>query len=137
MNVYLLFIPFDLEHGGDQCGITQLSAVLFRLGSEPDVPESIKVFNEYVLPPTSAKWNPICIQTTGLHAGHPSILNADEVEEVWGRFYSFLQIFIGLKERGVLVAWNGGTCDLEWIYRLIKAPGSKDSFPKRKYFLDP
>ena len=73
-----------------------------------------------------------------MHAGHPWILNADEVEQVWGRFYSFLQKFIGLKERGVLVAWNGGACDLEWIYRLTKAPGSKLSFPKRiKYFLDP
>jgi len=42
------------------------------------------------------------------------------------------------RERGVLVAWNGGTCDLEWIYRLTKAPGSTLSFPKRiKYFLDP
>ena len=25
-------ISLDLEHGGDKCGVTQLSAVLFRLG---------------------------------------------------------------------------------------------------------
>jgi len=86
-----VFISFDLEHGGDQCGITQLSAVLFRLGSKPNDPESIQVFNEYVRPPKSAKWNPICIETTGLHAGHPSIVNADAVEQVWGRFNTFLQ----------------------------------------------
>ena len=29
-------ISLDLEHGGDKCGVTQLSAVLFRLGGVED-----------------------------------------------------------------------------------------------------
>ena len=43
-----------------------------------------------------------------------------------------------MKERAILVAWNGGACDIEWIYRLTEAPGSTLSLPARvKYFLDP
>ena len=75
----LVGISLDLEHGGDKCGITQLSAVLFRLGRVEDIPgDSIieEVFNEYVKPPK---------EVIDLHTSHPSILNADPIETVWKR----------------------------------------------------
>ena len=86
----LVGISLDLEHGGDKCGITQLSAVLFRLGGVEDVDipcDSIteEVFNEYVKPPKDAIWNSKTQEVTGLHASHPSILNADPIETVWKR----------------------------------------------------
>ena len=61
-------ISLDLEHEGDKCGVTQLSAVLFRLGGVGDSALSKdvmirEVFNEYVRPPLSAKWNPSCSLT--------------------------------------------------------------------------
>jgi len=45
-------ISLDLEHGGDKCGVTQLSAVLFSLGGLEDSTLSKdvmirEVFNEY------------------------------------------------------------------------------------------
>ena len=138
-----VFISFDLEHGGNKCGVTQLSAVLFRLGGFElsDLSKDVvirEVFNEYVCPPTSALWDAKCIETTGLNANHPSIVNADPIEQVWGRFITFLNKYIGLKERAILVAWNGGACDMEWIYRLTQASKSTMSLPSRvKYFLDP
>ena len=86
----LVGISLDLEHGGDKCGITQLSAVLFRLGGVEDVDipcDSIieEVFNEYVKPPKDAIWNSKTQDVTGLYASHPSILNADPIETVWKR----------------------------------------------------
>ena len=54
------------------------------------------------------------------------------------RFAIFLNKHIGTNERAILVAWNGASCDLDWIYRLTQVPQSKLSLPQRvKYFLDP
>ena len=50
----------------------------------------------------------------------------------------YLNKHIGTEERGVLVAWNGASCDLEWIYRLTQSPSAKLSLsPRVQYFLDP
>ena len=95
-------------------------------------------FNEYVKPPSDAEWNPKCRETTGLHPAHPSIVAADPIDMVWNRFIEFLNNHVKPEQRGILVAWNGASCDLDWIYRLTQAPGSQLSFPSRvKYFLDP
>ena len=55
-----MFISLDLEHGGDICGITQLSDQLFRhtwlsptdMGKDTIVEE---IFDTNVKPPTNAK----------------------------------------------------------------------------------
>ena len=53
-------------------------------------------------------------------------------------FIAFLDKFIGMKERDILVAWNGASCDLEWIYCIIYAAGKTLALPPRvKYILDP
>ena len=73
-----------------------------------------------------------------MHAEHPFIFNADPIHMVWKRFIAFLDKFIGLKERAILVAWNGASCDLEWIYHLTQAAGATLTLPPRvKYFLEP
>ena len=90
-----VFILLDLEHGGNKCGMTQLSAVIFRLGGfeSSDMQKDVvirEVFNEYVRPPQNANWNPICQEVTGLHPKHPHIMNADPIEVVWQRFVQFI-----------------------------------------------
>ncbi len=36
------------------------------------------------------------------------------------------------------MAWNGGTCDLKWLWWLIQAPNSQYSWPANvRYFIDP
>ena len=73
-----------------------------------------------------------------MHAEHPFILNADPNNIVWGRFIAFLDKFIGMKELATIVAWNGTSFDLEWIYRLTQADGATLTLPPRvKYFLEP
>ena len=64
-------------------------------------------------------------------------IHADPIHIVWKRFIAFLDKFIGLKEQAILVAWNGSSCDLEWIYCLAQAAGATLTLPPRvKYFLD-
>ena len=97
-----------------------------------------EAFNEYFRPSNNAAWNPRCREATGLHAEHPFILNADPNNIVWGRFIAFLDKFIGMKERAILVAWNGASCNLEWIFCLTQADRATLTLPPRvKYFLDP
>ena len=60
-----VFISLDLEHRGNKCGVTQLSAVLFKMcGFEAfDIEKDLvitEVFNDYVRPHMSAIWNPRC-----------------------------------------------------------------------------
>ena len=138
-----VFISLDLEHGGDKCGITQLSAQLFRYTGllERDVGNDIIVeetFDSYVKPPRNAYWNKMCMETTGLGPNDERIMNARPINDVWIDFCSYLDRHIANDERGVIVAWNGASCDMEWLYRITQSPHATLSFPDRiKYFIDP
>jgi len=115
----------------------------FQLGGVEDSALSKDVmiregFNEYFRPPLSANWNPICREKTGLHPHHLKILQADPFEAVWSRFKNYLNKYIYGKKRGIIIAWNGVSCDVEWLYRYTQAPGSILTFPPRvKYYMDP
>ena len=89
-------------------------------------------FNEYVKPPQTAEWDTNATQVTGLHANHLSIFNADSIETVWECFVIFINKYIKKGTRGVLVAWNGNSCDFSWLYKLTQAPSL--SFPPRICF---
>ena len=57
---------------------------------------------------------------------------------MWNEFVSYIDKNIGRDERGCLVAWNGESCDIMWIYKLTQAPGSKLAIPKGiRYFMEP
>ena len=65
MHRDLVYFSFDIEHGGDDCGILQIACQVFRIdGSKSDknsnswvVEVEELVFNEYVKPPTNARWD--------------------------------------------------------------------------------
>ena len=131
-NENIVFISFDLEHGGHFCGVTQISAVLFTLGGVKDNDRSHDVvfeesFNRYVKPPDTAIWDKNAIETTGLSKDDERIVTADNINTVWNDFCTYLREYINKDKRGVLVAWNGNSCDLEWIYKITQAPGEKNS----------
>ena len=152
-----VFISMDLEHGGQDCGITQLSAQLFRFVNNTTdrrkrLVTSIKekksyfehheiieeIFNKYVKPPSTAKWDQHCINTTTLNKHHPKIQSADNIEIVWQQFIEFLHRHITSTDKGILVTWNGTSCDLDWLYRITQTPESSLSFPSRVvYSIDP
>ena len=96
-------------------------------------------FNKYVKPPSDAIWDTnMCRRVHGLHCEHEKIRDADDIATVWNQFYEFIKSNIGRQQVGVLVAWNGVTCDMRWIYKLRQAPNSIFQLPTNiKYFMDP
>ena len=149
----IVFVSFDIETGGEYCGILQLSAEISRLELVPkttakgivatgDTASSIQrepnTFNEYVNPGEGAIYGEHSTALHGLTATHPSIRDAEEIYPVWQRFCQWLRSNVSPDEAIVLVAYNGETCDLKWLWRMTQAPRSPLSMPSQiKYFLDP
>jgi len=141
MHSDIVYCSFDLETGGEFCGIVQMSAQMFRIRVENgkmvgEIEE--ETFNEYVKPPDGSIWSTHATDVHGLHESHPQIIDADPIQIVWEDFTKYVNRHIGPSQRGVLVAWNGETCDMKWIYKIAQAPNSKLSMPSRiKDFMDP
>ena len=51
-----MFICFDIEAGGDDCGILQISDECFNLNSDSPGKKITEVFNSYVKPPLNVEW---------------------------------------------------------------------------------
>ena len=64
--------------------------------------------------------------------------NADTLEVVWEQFANCVNKHVGKDERGLLVAWNGASCDMEWLCKITEGRGAHLSFPPcLKHVLDP
>lgn len=131
----VVFISLDLETGGPKCGICQLSATFFDqngngLGED---------FDQYVRPPDDAIWQKDAVNLHGLSASDDRIQNASPIDVVWKNFVARVEQVVTSPKRGVFVAWNGKSCDMEWIYRItLGNPEGGLKFPKRcQFFLDP
>ena len=65
----LVYISFDIETGGEYCGIVQISAQVFRI-SEHNSKHTSEIeshtFNRYVKPPDDAVWNERSCSVHGL-----------------------------------------------------------------------
>ena len=151
------FLSLDLETGGEECGIIQLSAEFVRpklhRGGKTAVKDSLEslergddnifdkqnnpqgtVFDEYVQPLEDEEWNEE-VGVHGLSVIHPSIRSAGKTKGVWKSFC--LSVNNNLSEEdevGCVVAWNGAGSYMKWI-QATDAPESLP--PKLKYFLDP
>ena len=143
MHRRIVYVSLDLEHGGESCGIVQLSCQLFRLRKDTIQSKLVGeveniTFNEFVQPPKDAIWSENACKCHGLSAQHQCIVDADPISVVWKKFIEFLDKNIGPEEKGVLIAWNGESCDLRWLYKIAQSPNSSLSFPsKLDYFFDP
>jgi len=138
----LVYLSFDIETGGAYCGIVQISCQKFQLtehNNEISAEVEPVTFNKYVKPPSDAIWDTkMCRRVHGLHPEHENIRDADDIATVWNQFYEFIKSNSGRQQVGVLVAWNGVTCDMRWIHKLCQAPKSIFELPASiKYFMDP
>ena len=137
----LVYVSFDIETAGESCGIVQVSAQIFRMvyrngATESEIEE--ETFNKYVQPGKDAIWDEKACSIHGLSKDDDRIVNADEIDVVWKKFCEFIGRHIGRDQKGVLVAWNGQSCDLRWIYKLFQAPRSVLSLPVNLvFFMDP
>jgi len=100
----LVFFSLDLETGGENCGIIQLSVEIIRgeikrggttaakdtfsslqwgegVFHEENCPSGT-MFNEYVKPREDAEWN-TAGAVHGLSVSHPSIISARGISDVW------------------------------------------------------
>jgi hypothetical protein len=100
----------------------------------------INPFDSYVKPPNTAIWNPKATEIHGLHQFHDKIVNADSIEVVWPKFVLAVEAAIGDDgKQGMIVAWNGKSCDMEWIYRITQDKNNHGmQFPNNcHFFMDP
>ena len=89
-------------------------------------------------PDSDMDWDPKHVEVHGLHPDHPMIRDAETIDIVWPKFQQWLEDLVEPEERVILVAWNGESCDLKWIWKLTQAPRSLLSMPACiEYFLDP
>jgi hypothetical protein len=66
------------------------------------------------------------------------IVSTDPIEKVWHEFALFVKANVRINEQCVLVAWNGQSCDLTWLYRLTKTKEYDLVMPEQiQYFMDP
>ena len=133
---------FDLEHIGDHGGIVQISAVLGRVKMHDDGTTSVDrqetTFNKYVKPPENAIWNESACGSHGLHANMPCIQSADDINTVWSQFCDYIKTNVNQSDTVILVAYNGHTCDMKWIWRLTQSPTAPCAMPPQiKFYIDP
>ncbi len=120
-NQLCQYLSIDNETGGEIAGIIQLSAEIVHMklvstGRKltSDKAEDCRrgcTFNRYVQPGCAPEyWDHKSIDVHGILPTNP-------------RFF---------------VAWNGGTCDLKWLWKLTQAPNLQYSLPENvRYFIDP
>jgi len=62
-----------------------------------------------------------CSEVHGLTLQSPCIQSAKPLKVVWQEFVQFIEMFLdGSQKHGVIIAWNGTSCDLEWLFKLPK-----------------
>ncbi len=144
------FLSIDIETGGDMAGIIQLSAEitqmkLVSMGKKLGCDKAVdcchcpNTFNKYIqLGCAPAYWAQSSIDVHGILPTDPRITGADDICTVWFQFLVWLSEHTSAVETIILVAWNGGACDLKWLWRLTQAPNSQYSWPANvRYFIDP
>jgi hypothetical protein len=132
----IIIFHIDLEHSGEEAGIVQLSVVAYNPSSQQFCGE----FDEYVQPPKNAKWEKGAMEVYGIRPDQDRIKNADGIVDVWPRFINFVESRLdnGAK-RGIIAAWGGESCDIEWLFRIAYVQYHDKLFlPKWcPYFMDP
>ena len=127
----LVFVSFDIETGGEFCGILQLSTeiarielltkttakgVVFSTGdTSTNIQREAQTFNSFINPGEGAIYGDHAVAIHGLHASHPSIRDAEEIHAVWHRFCQWIRDNVAPDKVIALVAYNGEICDLKWL----------------------
>ena len=93
----IVYVSFDIETGGEYCGIVQISCQKFQLtehNNEISAEVEPVTFNKYVKPPPDAIWDTeMCKRVHKLHPDHEHIQDADDIVTVWKLFCDFINTF--------------------------------------------
>ena len=99
-----ILISFEIETGGEYCGILQIPDEIFRLELVPggrkntkykstNIKREADTFNKYVNPGSGDLWNENCMAIHGFHPTHKSIASADPMAVVWCQFEEWIQSY--------------------------------------------
>ena len=99
---------------------------------------SERTFNRYVNPGGDTPRDLAMTAIHGLYKHHPLILGTNYIDIVWKEFQQWVNKQIRDNEATILVACNGISCNLKWIWRLTQVPLTRFNMPRKvKFFLDP
>ena len=82
-----LIFHVDLEHGGDACGVLQLSVVAY----DPTGFKVISELDEHIKPLATALWPDHASEVHGLYPTDERIRSAMSIFKVWNRFVLFIE----------------------------------------------
>ncbi len=149
-NQHCSFLSIHIKTGGNIAGIIQLSAKitymrLVLVGSKvandkaEDVGRCIETFNKYVKPECAPEyWVQSSIDVHGILQMDARITGAEGMRTVWPQFLLWVSEHTLPTETFILITWNGGACDLKWLWQLAQAPNSQYSWPSNvRYVVDP
>ena len=112
----LTVISLDMETGGPECGIVQISAIGAKMDGQ-----KIGQFDSYIKPPPCATWLDSAISVHKLGPNHPKIIAAKPIEVVWPQFEATINQWTENGEKkAVVVAWSGETCDIQWLFNVTE-----------------
>ena len=121
-----VYISFDIETGGEYCGILQISAEIVRVELSPvatkkgpsptlDYDSAIcrkaPTINRFVKPGEGAIWNENVTTIHGIHSNHPSIVGAEDMDTVWKQCVRWYEENKKRDEVSILMAYNWETYD--------------------------
>ncbi len=105
------FLSFDVETGGELCGIVQISCQIFcfalpasSTSSSQTITTNEDLFNKYVRPQEGAIWSQYAINVHGITPSDPRIQGADTIEDVWRYFCEFVDQRVRDNEVAIFVA---------------------------------
>jgi hypothetical protein len=102
-----------------------------------DVRRCTETFKKYVKPECAPEYFRaalMCMASTNRCQDHWS----GGMRTVWPQFLLWVSEHTLPTETIILVAWNGGACNLKWLWGLTQAPNSQYSWPSNvRYFVDP
>jgi len=133
-NKIVLF-SIDLEHGDPAAGILQLSCIAFM----PDGKE-FGQFDQYIFPVKNTTISKETSQIHKLTLQSLCIQAAKPLQVVWQDFVEFIENLLdGGEKHGIFIAWNGKSCDLDWVFKITKDGNTNNlSMPRWcPFFLDP
>ena len=138
-----------METGGEYIGPVQLSAEAVEMdinatgkSKSKDAASNIRrnpdTFNKFIKPDNDMDWAEHAIAIHGIRPSDPRIQDAGRMRIVWEQFCNWVDSVVGDDKVAVLVAYNGETCDMKWLWKLTQAPGSVYDMPSKiKFFMDP
>jgi hypothetical protein len=149
-NQHRPFLSIDIEMGCDIAGIIQLLAKItyirlvlvgLKLANDKaeDVRRSTETLNKYVKPECAPEYlAQSSIDVDGILQLDARITGAEGMRTVWPQYLLWVSEHTLPTETIILVAWNGGACDLKWLWQLTEAPKSQYLWPSNiRYFVDP